>query len=293
LRQQKKDLSLRKLRLENIVQAHPLAAEWWDIQAQLAPISNYPQNLDFGDDHLIGLLTRRIELVAKWDQALQNADQLTEKLADVQPDPKAIGLVEKLDALAERKSQVVAGQIDLPKREAELAQETADLRARLAATGLSSSGDLSRFILIDPDLAALQRARTVLDDAHKHLAIAQSEASDAQDKQRETTRLADEAAIDLLGDPALDQIVIKAEAEDTFGRYTEAQYTLTAARQNYSTRLRELTRQTVTFDQVPPLSISFGQARKQSADLSEAGLALNAAKQTVAAALVKWTVAQM
>lgn len=292
LREQKTDLLLRKRRLENIVQAHPLATELHDIEAQLEPIAHYPRTLDIETDQLIDLITRRVALVAKRDQAVQDIATLTAQRDGLNPDSQTLGLAARLDALGTLKSQVEAGQLDLPKRETALAQETADLRARLTMIGLNVSGDLGRFVLTDPELAALQQARDGLQDAHKALAAAQSEVGTARDKQREAARLVDEAAGVVTGDPALEHMILKAEADDILHRYSEAQYALTAARQRCAESLRKLACQGVVFDTAPSLAVMPSQAQTLAADLAQAALALSAAKQAAAAAATRWDTAK-
>ena len=237
LREQKKDLSLRKLRLEVVVKAYPLAAELQAVETQLEPIAHYPRTLDIENDHLIALITRRVELVAQHDQAVQGIAKLTAQRDGLNADPQSLGIAGRLDALGTLKSQFEAGQLDLPKRETELAQEIADLRARLTMLGLNVSGDLGRFVLTDPELTALQQARDGLHDAHKALAAARSEASTAQDNQREAARLVDEAAGDVTGDPDLERLILQAEADDILDRYSAAEHERTTARQRCTASL--------------------------------------------------------
>ncbi len=292
LREQKKDLSLRKLRLEVVVKAYPLAAELQAVETQLEPIAHYPRTLDIENDQLIALITRRVELVAQHDQAVQGIAKLTAQRDGLNADPQSLGIAGRLDALGTLKSQVEAGQLDLPKRETELAQEIADLRARLTMIGLNVSGDLDRFVLTDPELTALQQARDGLHDAHKALAAARSEASTAQDNQREAARLVDEAAGDVTGDPDLERLILQAEADDILDRYSAAEHERTTARQRCTASLQKLTRQDVVFDGVPNLPLTPDQAQALSGDLAQAALALKSAKQSVATAAARWDAAK-
>lgn len=290
LREQKRDLSLGRQRLTNLVQAYPLAAAYRDVAAALDPIAHYPETLDIGDDQLVALLTRRTELVAKREHAAQDAKDLAAQLASLHCDPEVLAIADKLESLATLKSQVVAGQIDLPKRKAELAEEQAQVRAQLGAVGLKMTDDMNTFS--DQVLSDLQRARDAVVDAAKSANAAQDEASDAREKHREAERLADAAESEQTDDPALDKMIALADADDVLNRYTQAQLALQSATQDYDARLRDLSRQSADFTSVPVVRISHDQAQAQAAALTDTASALKSADQAVRAAYARWRDAQ-
>ncbi len=293
LKARKADLAMRKAWLENIVRAHPIAAEWLTVRAELAPIAHYPQALDLDSEQLIQMMTRRVELVAKRDQAKEEAAALATRRDELSVDPDILATATRLEALGTLKSRVEAGLLDLPKRKAELTQETADMRARLATVGISSPEDPAQFALLaDPALGALERARKALDDAQKALAHAKVENREAATKHREAERLAQEAAADVPDFTLLEQIIAKADADDVLNRYGEAQHELNTARQHCGVLVHGLTRQGVAFAAPPVLSSGHARAVKDSTDLTEAALALKSADQRVANAKERWHAAQ-
>ena len=284
LRRAKSELSLRKIRLETILEAHPLATEWQALQAQLTPISHYPEVLELDGEDLIKMMTKRIALVAKLERSATEAGTLRAQHDAITVDAADLTRGDEVDALAFAKSKVEAGQSDLPKREAQLLHDTADMRSKLATLGLAADGDLAQFILADPALATLENARVQLDDAHKHLQAAKGEAAIAGDRHVDATRALDETEQEAAVDPDIERLFLQVEAEDLIGRYSDALRILATARQEADTSLRRLTRQGVTFDAVPVLPVSPRRAQALAQSLTDAQLALRAAEQAEIAA---------
>ncbi len=292
LRTQKTDLALRKLQLENLLKAHPLALEWRALDQQLAPIAHYPQTLDFDPEQLLDLMTKRVALAAKQDQAMSEMTSLAARRDDLVPDPQALAMADPLDALEELKSRAQTGLLDLPRRQAELEQERADMRAQLASIGLPISGDLGRFVVPQIDLTTLEGLQRAAADAGRHLEAAQREATGARRKLDEAARLADQAAKGIAGDPALGRVTARADADDVLERYHAAERDLAATRQRKDTALRKLTRQTCIFPAAPELTLTHAQAVLLSTELAEAQIAQKGAAQTLATAQERWSQAQ-
>lgn len=292
LRNQRRELSRHRQRLENIVQAHPLAEEYREVVAALGPISHYPHTLDIRDDHLVGLLTRRSELSAKRDHAAQEVDELAHQLEQLGAPPDILALADALEALGTLKAQVVAGEIDLPRRQGELAEETANLRAQLAAIGVAGTSNASAAALTEAMFDDLQRSRDAVENAQKALTTAQDEAAAAQQKNRDVARLVQEAEADQLQDPVLERAVALAEADDIPEKYSQAQMALEAGNQDYRARLADLNRQAVHFTSTPHITISAAEAQAEAAGMTELTLTLKSAEETVSATRTRWREAQ-
>ncbi len=292
LRTQKIDLALRKLQFENLLNAHPLASEWRDLDQQLRPIAHYPHSLDFDPEQVLDLMTKRVALVAKQDQAMLEMTNLAARREGLVSDPQALAMGARLDALEELKSRAQTGLLDLPRRQAELEQERADMRAQLASIGLPTSGDLGRFVLSQTDLTALEQLHGALEDARKNFDAAQREATGAQYKLGEAERLADEAAKDIGGDPALDQMIARVDADDILEKCNAAERDFAATVQRKDAALRKLTRQDRVFPMAPDLALTYPQAALLNTQLAEAQVAAKGASDTLAAAHARWTEAQ-
>lgn len=279
LRAAKSELSVQKTRLEAILDAHPLATEWKTLEAQLTPIAHYPTTLEFDSEDLIKMMTKRIALVAERERSVAEVHTLRAARDEVAVNADDLARGADVDALAFKKSQVEAGQSDLPKREAQLKQDTADMRARLDALGLPADGALAQFILSDPALTALEQARATLDDARKHLQTTQAEAEVARDKYDDAARALRDTEEETAVDADVERLFMQAEAEDLVSRYNDALRRLAADRQGVATALRGLTRQNVAFDAVPALPLSSRRAQELMQAHGEARLALRAAVQ--------------
>ena len=279
LRAAKSELSVQKTRLEAILDAHPLATEWKTLEAQLTPIAHYPMTLEFDSEDLIKMMTKRIALVAERERSVAEVDTLRAARDEVAVNADDLARGADVDALAFKKSQVEAGQSDLPKREAQLMQDTADMRARLDTLGLPADGALAQFILSDPALAALEQARATLDDARKHLQTTQAEAEVARDKYDDAARALRDTEEETAVDADVERLFMQAEAEDLVSRYHDAVRRLAADRQEVATALRGLARHNVAFDAVPALPLSSRRAQELMQAHGEARLALRAAVQ--------------
>ena len=207
-----------------------MATEWQALQAQLTPISHYPEVLELDGEDLIKMMTKRIALVAKLERSATEAGTLRAQHDAITVDAADLTRGDEVDALAFAKSKVEAGQSDLPKREAQLLHDTADMRSKLATLGLAADGDLAQFILADPALATLENARVQLDDAHKHLQAAKGEAAIAGDRHVDATRALDETEQEAAVDPDIERLFLQVEAEDLIGRYSDALRILATAR---------------------------------------------------------------
>ncbi|MCX8225725.1 MAG: AAA family ATPase, partial [Sulfitobacter sp.] len=159
LRREKTDLALRKLELESLLKAYPLAAEWRELDQQIQLLAQYPTSLDIEPDQLLDLMTKRVALTATVEQANRELDIISARRNDVIPDPQALAAADHLKALEELKSRAQTGLLDLPRRQAELENEKAELRARLSGIGLPATGDLGRYVLDETDLATLERLK--------------------------------------------------------------------------------------------------------------------------------------
>ncbi|HCT32184.1 MAG TPA: hypothetical protein DF966_03380, partial [Sulfitobacter sp.] len=218
LRAAKSELSVQKTRLEAILDAHPLATEWKTLEAQLTPIAHYPMTLEFDSEDLIKMMTKRIALVAERERSVAEVHALRAARDEVAVNADDLARGADVDALAFKKSQVEAGQSDLPKREAQLMQDTADMRARLDTLGLPADGALAQFILSDPALATLEQARATLDDARKHLQTTQAEAEVARDKYDDAARALRDTEEETAVDADVERLFMQAEAEDLVSR---------------------------------------------------------------------------
>ena len=279
LRAAKSELSVQRTRLEAILDAHPLATEWKTLEAQLTPIAHYPMTLEFDSEDLIKMMTKRIALVAERERSVAEVHTLRAARDEVAVNADDLARGADVDALAFKKSQVEAGQSDLPKREAQLMQDTADMRARLDTLGLPADGTLAQFILSDPALAALEQERATLDDARKHLQTTLAEAEVARDKYDDAARALRDTEEETAVDADVERLFMQAEAEDLVSRYHDALRRLAADRQGVATALRGLTRQNVAFDAVPALPLSSRRAQELMQAHGEARLALRAAVQ--------------
>ncbi|MFT7440208.1 MAG: hypothetical protein ACI83E_001701, partial [Sulfitobacter sp.] len=211
LRREENDLALRKLELEKLLKAHPLAAQLRELEAQLKPIGHYPTALDIDPEQLLDLMTKRVALTAAYDQAGHEIEAIAAQRGGVVVDPNALDAADQLGALEELKSRAQTGLLDLPRRQAELDHEQAELRAQLSGTLLPTTGDLGRYVLGEADLATLERLKEELTDADKAFATARQEAQNAQAKLQEAMRQVEEAGLNVTGDPNLDRVIATAD----------------------------------------------------------------------------------
>ncbi|MBW4963521.1 YhaN family protein [Sulfitobacter sp. CW3] len=288
LRGEEKDLALRKLELENLLKAHPLAAQLRELEAQLKPIAHYPTALDIDPEQLLDLMTKRVALTAAYDQAVHEIEAITAQRGGVVVDPNALDAADQLGALEELKSRAQTGLLDLPRRQAELDHEQAELRAQLSGTLLPTTGDLGRYVLGEADLATMERLKAELTDADKAFATARQEAQDAQAKLQEAMRQVEEAGLNVTGDPSLDRVIATADAEDILARHGEAEHRLATATQAHVDALRKLARPGVKFDTLPEIQVTPAQAAQLNAELAQAQRAADTTAQQRAATQTRW-----
>jgi uncharacterized protein YhaN len=293
LRREETDLALRKRELENLLEAHPLAAQLREFEQQLKPIAHYPTALDIDPEQLLDLMTKRVALTAAQDQAGREMKAIAARMDGLIVDREVLNAADQLGALEELKSRAQTGLLDLPRRQGELDHEQAELRALLSGIGLPTTGDLGRYVLGDADLAEMERLRGDLIDAEKAFAIAHQEAQDAETKLQDTMRQVEEAGQNIEGDPGLDRVIATADAEDIMARYTEAEHKLATAMQTKADALRKLSRPGVKFDTVPELQVTPAQAEQLNADLTQAQRAAENTSQQCAATQARWDQARI
>jgi uncharacterized protein YhaN len=292
LRREKTDLALRKLELESLLKAYPLAAEWRELDQQIQPLAQYPTSLDIEPDQLLDLMTKRVALTATVEQANRELDIISARHVDVVADPQALAAADALKALEELKSRAQTGLLDLPRRQAELENEKAELRARLSGIGLPATGDLGRYVLDETDLATLERLKDEMTNADKAFTTASREAQDAQSKLQEAIHQVEEAAFTVEGDPDLDRVIATADAEDILARHAAAEHELTTAQHNKDAALRKLARPGVSFEAVPELTVTPAQAHQLSVDLAQAEQAAKTTAHQLSGTQARWQHAQ-
>ena len=291
LRQEKTDLALRKLELENLLKAYPLAARWHELDQHVQPLAHYPASLDIEPEDLLALMTQRVALTSTFEQATREVETIDAQRTALAVDPQALAAADQLQALEELKSRAQTGLLDLPRRQAELEHEKAELGLRLSGIGLPTD-DPDQYVLDEADLATLERLRTAMTDADKAHAAAIGESQGARSKLEDATLQAQDAAQTVKGDPALERVIASADAEDIVARFTAAEHAFATARQNADAALRKLARPGVVFDAVPDLQVTPAQAAQLGRDIAAASQVAATAAQQQLAAQTRWQQAQ-
>ncbi|MDF1776542.1 MAG: AAA family ATPase [Rhizobiaceae bacterium] len=288
LRQQKKTLSLTRVQLEAIIKAHPLARALCDTEAELEPIAHYPDALDIDPETLVNMLSRRVGLVAARDRAAKELEALEEKRQTLVPRPGALAWAKPLDALKVLKSRVETAQFDLPKRQAQMADELKEMARRLSDLGIDVADDPTRFVLGEAQLAALELHRNLLLDAERTLETDRKEAQAAAEKFEEASKAQRTVEAAASVGPELSALMARYNGDLLLEKVTAARQELALNNRQLTSKLQGLTRLDKTFDDVPLLAVTAAQAKALAGQIVKAEEKRTLSQDQLVAMEKKW-----
>jgi uncharacterized protein YhaN len=292
LREEKKALTLRKVRLASVINARPMAAMLEKAEEELKSIEHYPQILGIDPETLVTMMTERAALIAKGDGAVKNLDTVGEQKKALVRRPEILKIAPQFEALGVLKSRVETAQFDLPKRETQLITEEEELCRRLSELGIAAHGDLTRFVLSDTQLATLEQRRTELRDAEKDLESAEKELRGNDRKFDDATKALETAQREMTIGPELSALFVRYSADATLESYKAASLELALSKRQVAAKLHGLTCMGVAFESLPVVGITSAGSKELTSRIAKADSYLEASEALVTAAAQKWGRAQ-
>jgi len=163
--------------------ALPLLQKLDQVEAQLAPLADYPATLDVAPEDLVQMLTKQRQAEADISRLTGEMKTLTAELEQIVRHPDQLNLESDLADLDGARSRFATAQLDLPRRAETLNTILSDMKA--AASELGADGDPAQLIIAPAILARLEQAREA-----KRAAI-----QDLKAEQDEIKRLSDRVII--------------------------------------------------------------------------------------------------
>lgn len=253
----------------------PMLVEINNLDARIAPFSDYPIRLDFDPERLVEL--RSDETTASGDVIRLTAEiaELTTAHDAIFLDPKQVDLAEQLDALENLRARDRTADMDLVRRQdQELAAETA---MRLAARdlGVSPGIDPKTLVLSPANIVQLESARDALRKAASATETEGREISELTDRQTDAQENLEAALTNITSDAQIGKIgkiLERFDVDRLASSVSAANQALDAARGAARVVLKALsiggTLADETFDDLPTCPTSLIQAQEWVDDIA-------------------------
>lgn len=250
----------------------PMLVEINNLDARIAPFSDYPIRLDFDPERLVEL--RSDETTASGDVIRLTTEiaELTTAHDAILLDPKQVDSAEQLDALDDLRARDRTADMDLVRRQdQELAAETAmGLAAR--DLGISPGIDPKTLVLSPADIAQLENARDVLRKAASTTETEGREIAELTDCQTDAQENLEAALTDITSDAQIGEILERFDVDRLAPAVSAANQALDAARGAARVALKALSiggaLTDETFDNLPTCPTSLIQAQDWVDDIA-------------------------
>ena len=156
------EINGKSARVASRRRALPLLGEIDALAERTAPFADYPAQLDFDPEYLVGLIAGERQAKADIERLTGEIEAWTTTLDDLDRNPERVTLSGELDALDDLRARDVAAGLDLERRR-DLVRETEAAMAAAARDLRAGDGtDPRRLVLSPADIAGLEQAGEAL-----------------------------------------------------------------------------------------------------------------------------------
>jgi len=249
-----------KARLDAVIECLPLSAELGGLHSDLEAVKDYTVFKKTWLEQARKLREREVAAIAK-ETAAQNAlKKLRENQAEIKPDPDILAVGPEIEQLMDApRSRALTARDDLPKRERELTELSADIEQTMENLGLT---EVDPAQLAEPALGRLERLANEVKTAREALDAAGDEVRGAKGELDEITEgEADEKqAIPSVDD--LRALLDRLQPEALTSQLREANAAVSREKNAVTDALANLVPWHGGTDQLPVASVTEDQARR-------------------------------
>ncbi len=142
--------------------ALPLLGEIDALAEQTAPFADYPAQLDFDPEYLVGLIAGERQAKADIERLTGEIEAWTTTQDDLDRNPERVTLSGELDALDDLRARDVAAGLDLERRRDQVRETEAAMAAAARDLRAGDGTDPRRLVLSPADIAGLEQAGEAL-----------------------------------------------------------------------------------------------------------------------------------
>lgn len=285
-------LERRKSQLAALIAAHPIAVELRATEDALDPVSNYPISMDIDPETLVAMMTGRVALESERNRQVKVIANAEASLEALLLRPNVIDIKDDILKLDQMRGRMEGALSDLPTRISERSAALAGMSAKIVELGLNPGDDPTLFVLPEHQLLALESALEKWNNAEAKLSNAIEEEGKAQLAHQDSAlHLANAEAAVTIG-PEVDEVLVRFDAQKCVDVNLVAQQQIDDAHAKATQCLRDLTRGSVSFVSLPPISLTVQEGNKLAIDLHAADQKIETLRYATVASAEKFSKAK-